>query len=427
MKKRTVLVLILTLFLGSAGGAGLPEGLRFKAIKKEIPNEYRADMKQALRYLKKAQATQARKIFDRLVKSYPEFYVFWGYGRTEWALGNYTNARALYFKAFAKDSTVYDFLMDYADLAKETAVPWNIFRRVATALYRIQPDDLPLTIILDKYRESPNREEAVRFFQTLSTAFPDNGNITVYHAILQSNLGADSVAVALAKQAFQATENPFHLRMLERILANNGCFLEAAQVCEKLSRTAGRSADIYEAWGHLEYRQGHYENAAIHYTRALNHNYCPGCLITLAQIYHFHLNDPAQAVYYSKAALQLDRGLTDAYFILAESSRKSGKMDKALQYSQKQMELLPEHPQPLYYHGKLLYEMKRFTEAVEYLERAVSLSPRVQRYRLILAKAYAGAGQIDKARATYQNFLHESVDNLWSEEENLKEPAAVSP
>lgn len=426
MNKRFVLSILLLILMGANTPAGIPEGLKFKKIKKEIPVAYRSDLKLGLRYLKKEQAYQAKKIFEKLVRQSPDFYIFWGYGRTEWALGNYKNARSLYFKALEKDSSNYHFLKDYAALSAEIVLDWGVIQRLATALYRIEPDDFALTFVIDKLTGTEDSKKAVLFFQRLKEEFPDNGNIDVYHAILQSNLGADSVAVALATRAWHSTENPFQLRMLAYILANNDSYLQAAQVCEKLSRIASRSADTYDAWGHLEYQQGHYENAAIHYQKALHHDYRLRYLVLLAQIYHFHLNDPGKAVYYCKAALQIDRRQVDAYFILAESSRKSGKMEKALHYSQKQIALLPEHPQPLYYHGKLLFEMNRFQAAIEYLEKAVSRSPNVQRYRLILAKAYAGAGLIDKARATYANFLHESVDNLWSEEENLKEAPAES-
>ena len=96
-------------------------------------------------------------------------------------------------------------------------------------------------------------------------------------------------------------------------------------------------------------------------------------------------------------------------------------MDKALDYSSRLLKLMPDHPHPYYYHGKLLFELKRYTEAVTYLEQAVALSPEVQRYRLILAKAYAGAGQKDRAKAIYTNFINEPIGNLWSEEELLKE------
>jgi len=421
MKKRIILALFLFALFCSTALAGTIDRFQYKKIKKDIPHSYRVNIKRAITYLKKDQAYQARKIFSDLVKQYPEFYVYWGYGRSEWMMGDHTNARALYFKAFELNDSLYSFLQDYATFTDEVKTDWVVIRRLGSALYDLKPDDYALLFVIDKVRDVSDKKEAVLFFENLKSKYPENTNIDIYHAILLNNLGENTKAVSLALAAIKSTDNPFQLRMLERILSNDGHFIEAARVCEKLNQVAQKSAFTYDAWGHLEFKQGHYENAVIHYEKALNLEYRPAFLMTLAQIYHFYLDNPVKAVYYSKAALQVDRNQVDAYFILAESSRKSGKMDKAMQFSQKQLELLPNHPHPLYYHGKLLFELNRYTEAIPYLEQAVSISPDVQRYRLILAKAYAGAGLLEKARETYTNFLNEPITNLWSEEELLKE------
>ncbi|MDO9549231.1 MAG: tetratricopeptide repeat protein [Candidatus Marinimicrobia bacterium] len=421
MKKRIYLALLLFALLSSTVPSGAADNLQYKKIKKDIPRSYRVHIKKGVNYLKKDQAYQARKIFSDMVKQHPEFYVYWGYGRSEWMLGNHTSARALYFKAFELNDSLYSFLQDYAEFTEEIKTDWIVIRRLAGALYALRPDDFALMFVIDKVRDKSDKKEAVLFFEALKAKYPENANIDVYHAILLSSLGENSKAVSMALAAIGSTDSPFQLRMLERILSNDGHFIEAARVCEKLNQVAKKSAYTYDAWGHLEFKQGHYENAIIHYEKALNLEYRPAFLMTLAHIYHFYLNNPAKAAYYCKAALQIDRSQVDAYFILAESFRKSGKMDKALQFSLKQMELLPDHPHPLYYHGKLLFELNRYTDAIPYLEQAVSISPDVQRYRLILAKTYAGAGLLEKARETYTNFLNEPINNLWSEEEALKE------
>lgn len=421
MKKRIVQALLLFAFLVTTTLAGNADGLQYKKIKKDVPRSYRVSIKRAVNYLKKDQAYQARKIFSDLVKQYPEFYVYWGFGRSEWMLGDHTSARALYFKAFELNDSLYSFLRDYAALTEEIKTDWVVTQRLGIALYDQLPDDYALMFVIDKVRDTSDQKEAILFFENLKTRYPENTNIDVYYAILLSNLGENTKAVSMALASIGSTDNPFQLRMLERILSNDGHFIEAAQVCEKLNKVAKKSSYTYDAWGHLEFKQGHYENAVIYYEKALSLEYRLVFLMTLAQIYHFYLDNPVKSAYYSKAALQIDRNQVDAYFILAESNRKSGKMNKALQFSEKQLELLPKHPHPLYYHGKLLFELNRYTEAIPYLEQAVALSPDVQRYRLILAKTYAGAGQLEKARETYTNFLNEPITNLWSEEDLLKE------
>jgi len=73
--------------------------------------------------------------------------------------------------------------------------------------------------------------------------------------------------------------------------------------------------------------------------------------------------------------------------------------------------------------GFLEYKQGHYEDAVIYLEKAVGLNPGMRRYRLVLAKAYAGAGLIEKAREIYDNFIDEPLKDLWKEEEMLKEAA----
>jgi len=95
MKKQIFQALLLFAFLVTTTLAGNADGLQYKKIKKDVPRSYRVSIKRAVNYLKKDQAYQARKIFSDLVKQYPEFYVYWGFGRSEWMLGDHTSARAL--------------------------------------------------------------------------------------------------------------------------------------------------------------------------------------------------------------------------------------------------------------------------------------------------------------------------------------------
>jgi len=233
-------------------------------------------------------------------------------------------------------------------------------------------------------------------------------------------IGQKATAIEIARQAIPITQNPFHLKLLVLLLAQEGYFVESARACEKLSSIAPRSAQTLEAWGFLESQQGHYQNAATHYRKALNREYRMPTLLALARLYAFYLNDLNKAIYYVKAILNLDRNNCDALYIMAEVKRRQGNIGAALKYSERLMDLQPEHPQTYYYHGKLYMQNKDFANAVQYLEKAVLYNPDIKRYHLVLAKAYAGAGMIDKARETYTNYLNEPLKDLWQEENMLK-------
>ncbi len=417
-KLNSILVIIL---LGSCLFGSIPTGMEYKKIKKQLPRTSRSMFKQANTYLKKDQYIHAKKLYDGMIKRQKNFYAYWGYAWSEWQLDNNKNARALFYKAFNINDSLYSFLNNYAEFTRQIETDWSIIRRIANAMYRCKNNDDALLLILDHVVEPSDESEALEFFKELREAYPDNPNINVYYAILLCDIGKSKDAVTLAQSVIDIAADPFHLKMIERILANNGYFIDAARACDNLGRLAKKSAYTYDAWGHLEFKQGHYENAVIYYQKALHFDYSKQILMTLARLYHFYLNDSRKAIYYSKAALQIDRSIADAYFILAESARKSGNLDKAFHYSTSQLELLPDHPHPHYYHGKLLYEKKLYREAIPYLEKAVAISPDVQRYRLVLAKCYGGAGLLKKASQTYKNFLNEPLKDLWTEEEMLRE------
>jgi tetratricopeptide (TPR) repeat protein len=420
MRKQILLSLLLLTF-GLTQAVELPDGLKYKQIRKQLSPDSRPVFKQADNYLKSGQYFRANELYGNLIKKKANFYAYWASAWSAWQMKNIADARALYLKAYQMNDSLGLFLRNYADFVLSIEPDWKIIGRIAAAYYRIQPNDEALIFIIDNIRNEADRRAALALLENLDTEFPEAANIKVYYASLLNENGNTEKAVGLAQSAMELATDPYHLMILERLLANNGFFLDAAKVCEKLNKSAKRSEFAYEAWGHLEFKQGHYENAVVHYEKALRYTYNTASLLHLARLSHLYLNDCRKARYYCKAALQIDRSLVDAYFIMAETYRVTGDLDQALRFSAKQLELVSDHPYPYYYHGKLLYEKKEYQEALPFFEKAVELSPNVQRYRLVLAKCYAGAGMREKAAQTYQNFLDESLMDLWQEESTLRE------
>jgi len=419
--RKPILLSLLLLIFGLTQAVEIPDGLKYKQFRKQLPLDSRPVFQQAESYLKNGQYSRANELYGNLNKKKANFYAYWASAWSAWQMKNITDAQALYLRAYQLNDSLELFLRNYADFALALDPDWKIIGLIARAYYRIQSNDDALIFILDNIRNEEDRRAALELLGSLDTEFPQAANLKVYYASLLNDEGDTEKAVSLAQSAIELATDPYHLMILERILANNGFFLDAAKVCEKLNQNAQRSEYAYEAWGHLEFKQGHYENAVMHYEKALRYTYNPGSLLHLARLYHFYLNDCKQARYYCKAALQIDRSLVDAYFIMAETYRVTGDLDQALRFSAKQLELLGAHPYPYYYHGKLFFEKKKYQAALPFFEKAVELSPNVQRYRLVLAKCYAGAGLREKAAQTYQNFLNESLMDLWQEESTLRE------
>lgn len=423
--RKGILLSLLILALGITQAVELPDGLKYKQFKKQLPPETRPVFRQAESYLKSRQYFRANELYDQLIQKQANFYAYWAHAWSAWQMENVADARNWYLKAYQMSDSLTPFLRNYADFTHAVDPDWQVIGRIAEALYRVEPTDEALIFIIDNIRNDVDRSAAMTLLQNLDNSYPQAANIKVYYATLLNESGDPEKAVSLARSAIVLATDPYHLMILERLLANNGFFLDAAKVCEKLNQSAKNSVFAYQAWGHLEFKQGHYENAVVHYEKALRYDYNPASLLYLARLCHFYLNNHQKAFYYCKAALQIDRSLVDVYFIMAEAARATGNLEQALRFSTKQLELLSDHPYPYYYHGKLFYEKKQYRDALPFLEKAVELSPNVQRYRLVLAKCYAGAGMREKAVQTYQNFLNEPLKDLWQEEAALREESPL--
>jgi len=424
---RNVIISLLVILSATVGlsGAGehpqLPDGLRFRQIRKIVNKEACPLFKSAEKYYHKGNYSLADRSFLGAITKKEEFYGSWGRACVAEQIKDFLSAGKLYAAAYSLNDTLEVFLRDYTSFLQENSHDWQWIGKIAARYFDLTRSDEALDVLLKSSARLKKQSEALNTFQQLIERYPREANLQVYYASLLYENEQKEAAVKIARQAVRISDEPFHLKLMVQILAQEGYFIEGASACERLSRLAPSSAQTLEAWGFLEYQQGHYENAAAHYHKALNRDYRLPTLLTLARLFTFYLNDPDRATYYTKAILQLDKQNCDALYLMAEIKRRQGKIADALKYSERQMQLQPNHPQTYYYHGKLYFQIKDYENAIKYLELAVQHNPDIKRYRLVLAKAYAGAGQMIKARETYLNYLNEPLKDLWQEENMLTE------
>jgi len=424
--RKPYLSLLLTLFIATGliygkEQAKLPEGLHYRQIRKIVVKDARPLFRAAEKNYRKGKYALADQAFLGAIKQNEEFYGSWGRACVARQNKEYLLAAKLYAAALTLNDSLAEFLIDYAGFLQQNSRDWDWIDKIAGKLYAATESDAALEILLAASKRLNQRPALLNSYRQLSERFPKQVNVQVYYASLLYEDEQKEAAVKVARQAIRYAEEPFQLKLMVQILAQEGYFIDGAKACEKLSKIAPNSSHTLEAWGFLEYQQGHYENAATHYRKALNRDYKLSTLVTLARLYTFYLNDLDQALYYSKAVLHLDRNNCDALYLMAEVKRRQGNIPDALKYSARQIELQPDHPQTYYYHGKLCLQNKDYASAIKFLEMAVQYNPDIKRYRLVLAKAYAGAGQMEKARATYTNYLNEPLKDLWQEENMLKE------
>lgn len=407
-------------------GKPCPEGLAYRQLKKEVRKEARKDFKKGWDLLKAGKVLEAEQYYLAAVRKGDLFYGNWGRAFCAWQLGDLQRAAQLYRQTFNHNDSLAQFLSDYLTFAAEGLQDWNLIVELTQKLYHVQPSDEVLLNLINYAEKFNQKLNAFSVIGRFTKQYPQRGNAFLFYAVMLQDLGKKEAAEKWALAAAKRTREPYHLKLIVYLLVNNGRYLEAARIGEELSRIAPRSAETYEAWGFLEYKQGHYANSAQHYHKALNRAYRIPTMLMLARLYLYHLNQPAKVKYYCQAVLQHQRDNTDALYFLAENARRKGDLAAAIGYSERILNLLPNHPQALYYHGKLYYAAKNYSQAALFLEKAVQSNPEIRRYRLVLAKAYAAAGMREKAQATYSNYLKEPLKELWQEEEMFKE-SAVQP
>lgn len=423
--RKGVISLIVCLFAVSGAFAArnsqkLPDGLQYRQIKKIILKDTRSTFKSAEKYFNKGKNSLSDQYYLSAIEKGEKFYGIWGRAWVARQSKDYLAAGKLYTEAFLLNDSLEIFLHDYALYLQQYSQDWDWINKICTRLYDVTKEEEALSILLEAADRLNQRPAALKSLQELARRYPIRADVQVFYSSLLYESGSKEMAIEVARQAISITQDPFHLKLLVLLLTQEGYFIESAQACEKLSKIAPRSAHTLEAWGFLEFQQGHYQNAVTHYRKALNRDYRLSTLMSLARLNVFYLNEADQAIYYVKAILNLDRDNCDALYIMAEVKRRQGNIKAALKYSERLMDLQPEHPQTYYYHGKLYMQNKDFHNAVKYLETAVLYNPDIKRYRLVLAKAYAGAGLTDKARETYTNYLNEPLKDLWQEENMLK-------
>ena len=414
----TTILILLLLFtsLNAAEQFQIPEEFNYKTIKSSVPKDSRSFYKRAIKNLQNNQPEKAKQYFAFIQKQEKSFFAYWGIALCYWQMDDTVRTSNNFDKAYTLNDTLPPFLLNYADFALRVERKSELVQNLAVKAYRYSQSDDALLTLIHSSHEFGSSKSVLKKLKSLTEEFPKSANAWVFYASLLAELKKNDDAVKISKRASAFSEDPFQLKLLSIILSSNGNFVESANICEKISSIDRKSSHAYEAWGFLEFKQANYVNAAINYKKALDHDYKEQTLLMLAHIYHYYLNRPKSALYYCKSTLQINRNSVACYHLLSEIHRKKGDLKRALNYSEKHLDLSYGRAKSHYYHGKMLFEMKRYDESVKYLEKAVELNSRTQRYKLVLAKAYAHAGQMDKAEQVYKNFINEPLGDLWIEE-----------
>ncbi|MCL1971694.1 MAG: tetratricopeptide repeat protein [Endomicrobia bacterium] len=171
----------------------------------------------------------------------------------------------------------------------------------------------------------------------------------------------------------------------------------------------------------------------------INSGYSKDVILQKANTFYINEQYFMAAKYYAKAA-ELKADGADLYRNYAIALTKLSNYDSAVKYLKLSLEADPHNPETFYCLGDALYlkagssnSSDKFLQAVQYLEKAATLSPEMEKAYLLIGLCYRSTGMQENARAWYRrallsgNFSNAGFYNLightFREEERYKEAA----
>ncbi|GER66248.1 hypothetical protein BpJC7_04190 [Weizmannia acidilactici] len=128
--------------------------------------------------------------------------------------------------------------------------------------------------------------------------------------------------------------------------------------------------------GTIHYQQGHYEEAAGYFEKALRNGLQDKDTHFMLGMCFMMLDNPRFAIPYLQRSVELDGDDTEARFQYALSLVKSNLAGEALEQFQKVLEAEPEHTDALYNAGAIYMQFYgQLDEALRYFQKAVDIQP----------------------------------------------------
>src|SRR5688572_1170576 len=123
------------------------------------------------------------------------------------------------------------------------------------------------------------------------------------------------------------------------------------------------------------------------------------------RLWAFPVAARAQARQLAEKALALDESLVEAHTALGRISQQEWDWAGAERAYRRAIDANPSYALARVWYAQYLYGMERFDEAVAQAERAQRLDPVSSYVNTLAGMAYLLAGQVDKARATWQRVI----------------------
>jgi predicted TPR repeat methyltransferase len=191
----------------------------------------------------------------------------------------------------------------------------------------------------------------------------------------------------------------------------NGRLTDAEALYREILTADPDRADALHYAGVLAYQQGRAEEATVLLEKSLDVDpNQPDCCSNLAIVLQAR-GRMAEGIAACERAIALDASHANAHSNLGALLKAQGRADEAEAEYRMAIRLNPEHAGAYINLGILLAADGRTREAVSCYCKVITLSPARSDARRLLALAHSTLGEVDKAAAIYEAWLHEQPDN----------------
>ncbi|MGH9735269.1 MAG: protein kinase domain-containing protein [Candidatus Acidiferrales bacterium] len=219
-------------------------------------------------------------------------------------------------------------------------------------------------------------------------------------------------ALVAAQRAQQLNDKlPEVHATLGSVYAATGKYSEAVAELNRALALAPNSDEFYRRIGEVYLESGNNAEAVAAFQKAIKLNpYYWVNQNALGRAYA-HLADYPRALDAFQQVAELEPDIDAGFENVGNMYLQQGKYDQSIPYFKKALQIEPYFT--TYSNlGTSYFFLKQYANAVPMFEKAVALNPKDADVILNLADAYAGAGQPDKARATYQHAITSGFKEL---------------
>lgn len=238
----------------------------------------------------------------------------------------------------------------------------------------------------------------VIFLLTTTVVFPQSADEYTRHAsqLIKSYQWLEAISL-LRKGLESHPESSAMLVQLGNLLVRTGRTVEGAELLRKALRTDSENPEIFKSLADAEVSLGRFSSAIDLLKNSLRYDPADAELFHRMAISLFFADDCKQALRWAARAVELDPLNAEYRRFCATLLDQEGQSEESYKQLRAAQKITPRDPTLLLRLGEKKRADGRWSQALEYFQRAAELDPENPLYHRELSRAYARLGQMQQA------------------------------